>query len=278
MTHSPAQVRRRPARRKLPWWLLAIGLLAVLVIWGVVANNDYQRIFRTLSSGVATTLWVTVVAFVLASALGLCFALMRTSQHRVLQEVASFYIEIVRGIPILVLLFYIAFVGAPWMVSAWNWLMTPFMELGWMGQLTVRQFDFTWRAIIALMIAYSAFLAEIFRAGIEAVDKGQIEAARALGLRPWPIFRHIIAPQALRTILPPYGNDFVSMIKDSALVSALGVQDITQLGKVYSASSFKFFETYNVVAFLYLVMTISLSLGVRWLEYRFNQRGTHPES
>ncbi len=277
MTHSPAQGRRRLTRRRLPWWLLAIGLLAVLVIWGIVANNDYQRIFRTLTSGVATTLWVTGVAFVLASALGLCFALMRTSQNRVLQEVASFYIEIVRGIPILVLLFYIAFVGAPWMVTAWNWLMTPLIEPGWMGPLTVRQFDFTWRAIIALMIAYSAFLAEIFRAGIEAVDKGQIEAARALGLRPWPIFRHIIAPQALRTILPPYGNDFVSMIKDSALVSALGVQDITQLGKVYSASSFKFFETYNVVAFLYLVMTISLSLGVRWLEYRFNQRGTHPE-
>ena len=261
----------------MPWWLLSIALLAVLVVWGIVANNDYQRIFRTLSSGVLTTLWVTIVAFCFASLLGLVFALMRTSGRRVLEEVASFYIEIVRGIPILVLLFYIAFVGAPWIVSSWNALMQPLIDAGWIGAFTVRQFDFTWRAIIALMIAYSAFLAEIFRAGIEAVDKGQVEAARALGLKPWDIFRHIIAPQALRTILPPYGNDFVAMIKDSALVSALGVQDITQLGKVYSASSFKFFETYNVVAFLYLVMTISLSLGVRWLEYRFNQRDGRAE-
>ncbi|MBN9309209.1 ABC transporter permease subunit, partial [Devosia sp.] len=84
-------------------------------------------------------------------------------------------------------------------------------------------------------------------------------------------FRFIVAPQALRTILPPLGNDFVSMIKDSALVSALGVQDITQLGKVYSSGTFKFFETYNVVAFLYLSMTISLSLFVRWLEARLRQ-------
>lgn len=255
---------------------MAVGLLAVLVVWFIVDNNDYQRIAKTLSSGVATTLWVTGAAFILASILGLVFALMRTAQSRVLQEIASFYIEIVRGVPILVLLFYIAFVGAPWMVGAWNGLAQPLIDAGWIGEFTVRQFDFTWRAIIALMIAYSAFLAEIFRAGIEAVDKGQVEAARALGLKPWPIFRHIVAPQALRTILPPYGNDFVSMIKDSALVSALGVQDITQLGKVYSASSFKFFETYNVVAFLYLVMTISLSLGVRWLEHHFKQRGNHP--
>ena len=98
------------------------------------------------------------------------------------------------------------------------------------------------------------------------MDSGQIEAARALGLSRWHCFRLVVFPQALRTILPPLANDFVSMIKDSALVSALGVQDITQLGKVYSSGTFKFFETYNVVAFLYLTMTISLSLLVRLLE------------
>jgi polar amino acid transport system permease protein len=116
------------------------------------------------------------------------------------------------------------------------------------------------------MVCYSAFIAEIFRAGIEAVDRGQIEAARALGLKPWHVFRFVVGPQALRIILPPLGNDFVSMIKDSALVSALGVQDITQIGKVYASGTFRFFETYNVIAFLYLTMTISLSLLVRWLE------------
>ncbi len=177
----------------------------------------------------------------------------------------------IRGIPILVALFYVAFVGAPAMVAAANWLLTPLIQWGWAEPLTVRDFDFTWRAIVALTVCYSAFIAEIFRAGIEAVGRGQIEAARSLGLSPWHTFRFIVAPQALRTILPPLGNDFVSMIKDSALVSALGVQDITQLGKVYSSGSFKFFETYNVVAFLYLTMTISLSLLVRLLERRLRQ-------
>ena len=137
--------------------------------------------------------------------------------------------------------------------------------------MSIRTLDFTWRAILALTVCYSAFIAEILRAGIQAVDKGQVEAAKAMGLSPWLAFRLIVAPQAIRIVLPPLGNDFVSMIKDSALVSALGVQDITQLGKVYSSGTFKFFETYNVVAFIYLVMTISLSLVVRLIEKRMGR-------
>ena len=218
-----------------------------------------------------TTIWVTFVAFALAALLGLVVALMRTSPNPWLGQTATFYTEIIRGIPILVALFYVAFVGAPAMVAAVNWLLTPLIELGWLNPFTIRDFDFTWRAIVALTVCYSAFIAEIFRAGIEAVDRGQIEAAYSLGLSRWKTFRFIVAPQALRTILPPLGNDFVSMIKDSALVSALGVQDITQLGKVFSSGTFKFFETYNVVAFLYLTMTISLSLLVRLIEKRLKQ-------
>ena len=265
------RVRRGKPRREIPYWLLAAILIGLMLVWAIVADQDYRIIFSALSGGIATTLYVTGLAFFLASALGLGFALMRTSGNRMFREIASFYIEIVRGIPILVLLFYIAFVGAPFIVSGINWVLSPIVAVGMVPEMSVRRFDFTWRAIFALMIAYSAFIAEIFRAGIEAVDKGQVEAARALGLKRWHVFRFIVAPQALRTILPPYGNDFVSMIKDSALVSALGVQDITQLGKVYSASTFRFFETYNVVAFLYLVMTISLSLLVRGLEHHLKR-------
>jgi len=268
---AASSAHRPKPKKRLPWWFLTIVLLFVLTLWTIIADEGYQTIFRALTIGIGTTLYVTALAFVLASLLGLVVALMRTSGNRVFEEVATFYTEIIRGIPILVLLFYIAFVGAPWFVGVVNWVIAPLTDAGWIGEMSVRQFDFTWRAIIALMIAYSAFLSEIFRAGIEAVDRGQVEAAEALGLNRWQTFRHIVAPQAIRTILPPYGNDFVSMIKDSALVSALGVQDITQLGKVYSASTFKFFETYNIVAFLYLVMTISLSLGVRWLEHRFKR-------
>jgi polar amino acid transport system permease protein len=263
------QRRRRLA--DFPFWLLAIALLGVLTLWAIVSNQGYAQIFRALSGGILTTIWVTLVAFVLAMILGLFIALLRTSKQPVLVQIATFYTELIRGIPILVFLFYVAFVGAPAMIAAANWLLTPLQSLGWLPPLTVRNFDLTWRAIIALTICYSAFLAEVFRAGIEAVPEGQIEAARALGLHNRQIGRLVVFPQAFRIILPPLGNDFVSMVKDSALVSSLGVQDITQLGKVYSSGSFKFFETYNVVAFLYLTMTITLSLVVRWIEHRLRK-------
>lgn len=246
-------------------------LLGVLIFWLIVNDADYAEIIVVLSRGIATTLWVAMVAFALAAILGLIVVLARTSPIYLLRQLATFYIELIRGIPILVFLFYVAFVGAPWLVTAINAVLGPAIALGWAEPVTIRELDFTWRAIFALTVCYSAFIAEIFRAGIEAVDRGQVEAARALGLRPIQVFRFVVAPQALRTILPPLGNDFVSMIKDSALVSALGVQDITQIGKVYSAGTFRFFETYNVVAFLYLAMTISLSLLVRWLEVRLKR-------
>ncbi|MBN9304835.1 MAG: amino acid ABC transporter [Devosia sp. 67-54] len=265
------QDRHRRRLADFPYWLLAIALLGIVALWAIVADGDYTRIFRALSGGVLTTMWVTLVAFALAILLGLAVALMRTSGRALLVQLATFYTELVRGIPILVFLFYIAFVGAPATIVAANWLTAPLQQFGWMPALTVRNFDLTWRAIVALTICYSAFLAEIFRAGIEAVPEGQLEAARAMGLSRGQIFRRIVAPQAFRIILPPLGNDFVSMIKDSALVSSLGVQDITQLGKVYSAATFKFFETYNVVAFLYLTMTISLSLVVRYIEHRMKR-------
>jgi polar amino acid transport system permease protein len=132
--------------------------------------------------------------------------------------------------------------------------------------------NFTARAIIALTIGYSAFISEIFRAGIQSIGRGQMEAARSLGMSSGQAMRYVILPQAIRNVLPPLGNDFIAMLKDSSLVSVLGVQDITQLGKVYSASTFRFFETYNVVAYLYLIMTVGLALVVRVIEKRMPAR------
>ena len=264
----------RTPRREIPYWLIAAALLGILFFWLIVADNDYRIIFRALRKGILTTLWVTIVAYALAALLGLIVALGRVSRLRFIREVATFYVEIVRGIPVLVLLFYVAFVGAPQLVLFWNWALAWPIEQGLVPELTVRDFSLTGRAIFALTISYSAYLAEVFRAGIEAIPKGHTEAAWSLGLSRWQALRLIVLPQAIRTVLPPLGNDFVAMIKDSALVSALGVQDITQLGKVYSASTFLFFETYNVVAFLYLVMTLSLSLLVRALERHLKRRGS----
>jgi polar amino acid transport system permease protein len=261
------------SRREFPFWLLAAVLIAVLFAWMIAADGNYRVIFRALLRGVATSLWISVVAFALACAVGLAVAVARRSRLRVVREVATFYVEIIRGVPALVLLLYVAFVGAPALVAAWNWLAAYPVAWGWFPEATVRNFSLVWRAIFALTISYSAFLSEIFRAGIESVARPQVEGAYALGLSRYATLRKVILPQAIRVVLPPLGNDFVAMIKDSALVSSLGVQDITQLGKIYSASTFLFFETYNVVAYLYLVMTVTLSLLVRALEARLKRQG-----
>lgn len=251
-----------------PYWLVALGVTGLVLFYQVWASEIYSAVMTTLTKGIGITIFVTLVAYGLACALGLLLAIAGLSRFAVLRQFARGYIEVMRGVPIMVLLLYVAFVGAPAGVAGWNWLAA---QLGF-SPVSTRDFPLLWRAIIALMLAYSAFLAEVFRAGLQAVDKGQIEAAEALGLNGWQRFRHVVFPQAFRTILPPLGNDFVAMVKDSSLVSVLGVADITQLGKVTAAGNFRYFETYNVVALLYLTMTITLSLGLRRLETRLRAR------
>lgn len=253
---------------KLPYWLLVSMLLAIFLLWGIVNNQDYRIIFDAVRKGIWTTIYVSVVAYLLATVLGLLLSLMRIYQNRLIQEIASFYVEVIRGIPMLVLLYYISFVGAPALVNGLNWLGAPLIDAGLINEIDIRQVDFTARAILALTIGYSAFISEIFRAGIMSVEKEQTEAAQIAGASYWQIMRYILLPQAVRNILPALGNEFVAILKDSSLVSVLGVQDITQLGKVYSASTFKFFEAYSIVAFLYLVMTMGLALMIRYVEKR----------
>jgi polar amino acid transport system permease protein len=255
---------------RLPYWLLVALALAAVFFYVILTNEDSQIIFDALRKGLWTTVYVTVVAYVLALLGGLLLSLMRVSDNRILQEVSSFYVEIMRGIPMLVLLYYISFVGAPALINALNWLATPLINTGIVEELSVRKVDFTARAILALSLGYSAFISEIFRAGIESIGKEQTEAAQTEGATYWQTMRFILLPQAVRNVLPALGNELIAMLKDSALVSALGVQDITQLGKVYSASTFKFFETYSIVALLYLVMTLGLAVVVRWLEGRLD--------
>ena len=245
-----------------PYWLVAVIGLGLYFGYRVVADDLYVQVFNIVSKGVGLTLFVTFVAFFAASVIGLGLALASLSRWLVLRQMARFYIEIIRGIPILVLLLYVAFVGAPALVALINWIGAP---LGF-EEMRTRDLSLMWRAVLALMVGYSAFIAEVFRAGLQSVDPGQIEAAKALGLSPWHRFRFIVFPQALRTILPPLGNDFVAMIKDSSLVSVVGVADITQLGKTYAAGSFRYLETYNIVALIYLTMTITLSLALRRFE------------
>jgi polar amino acid transport system permease protein len=247
----------------------------VLFLGVMLTHANYRVILRAVSKGIYVTIYVTLISYTLALVFRLIIGLMRVSGNRVTREVSTFYVEIVRGIPMLVILYYIAFVGAPVIISSVNVVGNALVGAGVltglgnaMVALSVRQVDFTARAIIALTIGYSAFIAEIFRAGIQSIGRGQMEASRSLGMTYGQAMRHVILPQAIRNVLPPLGNDFIAMLKDSSLVSVLGVADITQLGKVYSASTFQFFETYNVVAYLYLVMTVGLALALRAVEKR----------
>ncbi|NUS67262.1 MAG: amino acid ABC transporter permease [Ensifer adhaerens] len=254
-----------------PWWLVALVVIAVALAAVIISNDIFSEVFTVVFKGLGVTVFVTLMGFVLATTLGLGIALMALSEHSSLRQIARFYTEVIRGVPILVLLFYIAFVGAPGLVVAANFILAPLISAGWMEPVVVRDISLMWRAILALMIGYSAFIAEVFRAGILSVDKGQVEAAKALGLSRYQRFRLVIFPQAIRVILPPLGNDFIAMVKDSSLVSVLGVADITQMGKVYASGSFRFFETYSIVAYVYLVLTIGLSLGLRGLERRLRR-------
>ena len=253
---------------EFPWWLVILGVAGLWLFYQVWVSDIYSQVMRSLVAGIEVTVAVTLIAYGMACAMGLGLALAGMSRFGVLRQAARLWIEVIRGVPIMVLLLYVAFVLSPALVWAWN------RVGGGLGLAPVssRDFPLIARAVLALTLAYSAFLAEVFRAGLQAVDKGQIEAAMSLGLSGWQRFRHIVFPQAFRMILPPLGNDFVAMVKDSSLVSILGVADITQLGKVMAAGNFRYFETYNMVALLYLVMTIGLSIGLRRVERRLRLR------
>lgn len=250
--------------KDFPWWLVIVVVTGLYLFWEVLSDEVYAQALVLLSKGVKITVLVTLVAYLTACVLGLLLALGGLSRWIVLRQACRLYIEVMRGVPIIVLLLYVAFVAVPALVALWNWFGLPFAR--------ARDVPLLWRAVAALALAYSAFLAEIFRAGLQAVDKGQIEAAEALGLNGWQRFRFIVFPQAFRMVMPPLGNDFVAMVKDSSLVSVLGVTDVTQLGKVTAAGNFRYFETYNVVALIYLTITITLSLILRRIETRLRSR------
>jgi polar amino acid transport system permease protein len=279
-----------------PWWALAAALLGVLFAWSILTDQTYHGIFDRISEGIVVTLRVTVLAYGLALVLGLIVALGRVSGNVVIYQIATFYVEIIRGVPTLVLLLYIAFVIFPAAVDGLNALGAALIAPTFAGlahyppvldarllipplvpnvllepgkalvSIELRNIENEARVIVALTVAYSAFLAEIFRAGIQSIDRGQMEAARALGMTYWQAMRYVVLRQAIRAVLPPLGNDFIAMLKDSSLVSVLGVTDITRRGTLDQARTFKTLETYSVVAYLYLVMTLLLSMVVKWLE------------
>lgn len=262
--------------RGFPWWLVAIiGFLALMLLL-ILTNSDFNRAFNFIKgsfggisgfqsggwagfigTGIAVTIYTTLSAFVIALVIGLMAGLGRVNTNVFVRNISITYIEFIRGVPTLVLIFTVAFVIVPAVSEA----------IGISGQ----SISTNTRGIIALAVIYGAFLAEIFRAGIESVPHGQSEAARSLGLNSRQSMRHVVLPQAIRNVLPALGNDFIAMLKDSSLISVLAVRDITQQARLYAGSTFRFRESYLVLTFLYLTMTIALSLLLRWYEKRLRQ-------
>lgn len=208
--------------------------------------RDAVEFLPILMSGVALTIIVTVGSLLLSTALGLVWALMRVSGVSIFTGFSAGLINVIRGIPIIVMLFYFYFVMP---------------ELG----LTLTALQ---AAIIGLGIAYSAYQAENFRAGIEAIDKGQIEAAQAIGMDWWQTMRRVVLPQAVRIVLPPYGNIMIMMLKDSSQASTITVAELALQGKLIASSTFKNTSVFTLVALMYLTMSIPLILLVRHFEKR----------
>lgn len=241
---------------QFPYWLpllvLIIGWMAYLTFF----SPQYARARSAILPGLTITIRATLFAFAIAVIIGLIAGLGRIANNSIARTIATTYIEFIRGVPMLVLIFAVALVIVPLVSEA----------LGITNRLPQEL-----RAIIALALIYGGYIAEVFRAGIESVHPGQMEASRSLGMTRSSAMRFVVLPQAVRNVLPALGNDFISMLKDSSLLSVLGVTEITQEARLFSNSTFQFREGFLVLTFLYLVMTLCLSLLVGWLGRRLER-------
>ena len=212
--------------------------------------SDAVEFFPILLQGVWLTIVVTIGSLALSTVLGLFWALLRVSGIGVLVGLTAGLINVIRGIPIIVLLFYLYFVMPDFGVA-----------------LSALQ-----ASILGLGIAYSAYQSENFRAGIEAIDKGQIEAAQTIGMGWWLTMRRVVLPQAVKIVLPPYGNIMIMMLKDSSQASTITVAELALQGKLIASSTFKNTSVFTLVALMYLTMSIPLILLVRHFEKKANRK------
>jgi polar amino acid transport system permease protein len=260
-----------------PYWLIILVFAGIIIFISIGANEIYSRIFDQLKDGIGLTLTISFTAYASALIIGLIIGLIRANPptppkpgagistvllsiiRTILYNLATLYVSILRGLPIVVVLLIFAFVIIPGIRDLLKINFGIILEIRGTSSESV---------IIALAFTYGAFLSETFRAGIQSIGRGQIEAARSLGMNYYQTTRFVVLPQAIRRILPPLGNDMVAMVKDSSLATVLGVGEVTQIAKTSSGRSFRYLETYFVVAFIYLIMTVIGSLIVRFIERR----------
>jgi len=227
-------------------WRVTFGLtLLMLAVLPLLSPDPYRDIIPVVAKGIPITFQITVFSILGSIVLGLICGLGQISSKRILNMIAGVYVELIRGIPLLVQLIFIYYA------------LGRFFQI--QGALA---------AIVALSICYGAYMGEIFRAGIQAVPKGQMEAAIALGMTHGQAMRKIILPQTVKIILPAIGNEFIAMLKDSSLVSVIALRDILRRGREYISRTFLSLETMAIVALIYLVITLVLSRLVGIMEDR----------
>jgi len=243
----------------IPWWLIGIIATIAIIAFQVVTRPIWRTGFEFIRGGLTLTLVVTLGGFVIAIVLGLVIGLARLSHSKILQNLAMYYIEVIRGVPVLVTILFISIVG--------------FGELWPEDLIGIDKPNKVIRGTLALGIIYAAFIAEVFRAGIESIPAGQREAGMSIGLSNRKILRFIVLPQAIKNIMPALGNDLIALLKDSSLVSIIAVRELTQMTKLWTGSSFQFMPGYLMLTGFYLTLTISLSLLLRWYEKRISTPG-----
>ena len=274
-----------------PYWFLFLVVLGVLLAFSILTDSVYSNIFEQLIEGVIMTLFVSATSYASALCVAMVVGIIRSNppdppQSRqtfsrgalrviriAIYNVCTVYVNVMRGIPILIVLLVTAFIIVPAIRDLLNdALLVSLRDL--LGNSDIP--DIIWRgsspmtAIVALGATYGAYMSETIRAGIQSIPKGQFEAAYSVGMTYWQTMRSIILPQAFRNVLPPLGNDFVAMIKDSSLLAFLGIRDVTQIAKLSSGRSFRYVETYAVTAYIYLTLVIIASTLVNLLEDTIN--------
>jgi polar amino acid transport system permease protein len=247
-----------PSARLDAWWWLLIGVIALVVLLLLARPDPFLRIVLFVRDGIAVTLLTTVISFGFILTLGLVGGLGRLSKNRVIFGLASLYVELVRGIPLMVQLIW-------WYFAFPSVLQSFGAAIGFDGLSRYRANPIA-MAILGLTICYAAYMSEIYRAGIQSIPKGQLEAARSLGMTYMQAMRNVILPQAVRVILPPVGNEFIALLKDSSLVSVVAVADLTRRGREFMSTTFIPIETWSMVALLYLIMTLFSARVVAWIE------------
>lgn len=260
---------------RFPWWVLLALLIGVGAVYAILTNEHWEAAYDFTITGIRLTLILSLSSFGIALVVGLITAFGQLSNNIISRNLSMFYVQVIRGIPIIVQLYVMAFVIMPAFVDVINGLggtlqsIAPLAGLGRnFARLHISDIDMVFRAIAGLAIAYGAFEAEVFRAGIESIERGQMEAARSLGMSHFQAMRHIILPQAIRVVLPPLGNDFISMLKDSSLASILAIRELTHVSQLHRARTFRSWESLGTVAVIYLVLTLTLSLLVKTMERR----------